>query len=99
MVVAQSKDVVLAIFGGASAIGGLVLFFLGFVMSAFRSLPITATPSVKQPYRNIAGMAFVAFLMSDAALASVSIGSSLMSHMGYTLHWRGPSRHSYYFFL
>jgi hypothetical protein len=67
--VVQPKDIVLAIFAGASAIGALILFFLGFVMSAIKSLPATAGGSVKQPYKNIASVTFAAFVLSILCLA------------------------------
>ena len=65
----EPKDVVLAIFGATSALGALVLVFLGLVASTIQSLPITASPRVKRPYRITGGVAFTAFVLSIACAA------------------------------
>lgn len=59
-------DVVLAIFGGTSALGALVLVFLGMVAGTLDALPSTASSTVKLPYKITAGLAFAAFLLSIA---------------------------------
>jgi hypothetical protein len=68
----EPKDVVLAIFGGTSALGALVLVFLGLIAGAVQSLPPAASSTVRRPYKIAAGVAFTAFVLSItcAALAA-----------------------------
>jgi hypothetical protein len=65
----EPKDIVLAMFGATSALGALVLVFLGLVANAIQSLPATASPKVKRPYKITGGVAFAAFVLSIACAA------------------------------
>ncbi len=73
---AESKEIVLAVFGGALAVSGLVLFFLGLMANALDKLRGT---DVKAPYKAVASMAYSAFVLS---IACVGLSSSwlLLGH-------------------
>lgn len=64
------EDVVLAIFGGTSALGALVLVFLGMVAGNLDALKArNASSTVKRPYKITAGLTFAAFLLSITCAA------------------------------
>jgi hypothetical protein len=66
--VVEHKDVVLAVLGAASAIGGLLLVFLGLLVGSIQSFDSGTAKSVLRPFK-IAGTGIsVAFLCSILAI-------------------------------
>jgi len=60
----EHKDVILAVLGAASALGGLLLVFLGLLVGSLQSYDSSTAKSVTRPFK-IAGTAVtVAFLCS-----------------------------------
>lgn len=66
---ADHKDVALAILGAAAGLAGLVLVFVGFLISAIGALPPGSDAAVYRPYRRSAVGAAVAFGLSLLAVA------------------------------
>jgi hypothetical protein len=68
-VVIEHKDVVLALLGASAGLAGLVLVFLGFIISTMASFDPTAGAAVLAPYRRTAAVATGAFGMSIVTVA------------------------------
>jgi hypothetical protein len=64
----EHKDVVLALFGASSAMAGLVLVFLGFVVSALQPFSPLTSANVLRPYQIAASGLFGAFLLGIASV-------------------------------
>jgi hypothetical protein len=62
------KDVVMAGVGVEATVAGLILVFLGVLVSMYQALPATATDTAKAPYKRYSSFAFGAFLISVASL-------------------------------
>lgn len=69
----ESRDVVLGVLGAAAALAGLVLVFLGIIISAYQSYASTAPASVVVPYR-IAGIG----LFSTFGLGLVTVTTCVL---------------------
>src|SRR5712691_5409238 len=63
------KDVVIAAVGVGATVAGLVLVFLGVLVSMYQALPADATDTAKAPYRRYSSFAFGTFLISVSSLA------------------------------
>ena len=62
-------DVVRAVFGAATALAGLLLVFLGIVVSAFQSYSAAVPAAATAPYRRAGRAILLAFLLGLAAAA------------------------------
>jgi hypothetical protein len=67
------KDVVLAIFGAAAGVAGLVLVFLGVVLSTAGSYPGDTPEAVRRPFRRAAWATTFVFALSLATVG-LSLG-------------------------
>jgi len=68
----QTKEAILGlIFTGGTALGGLILVFLGSVVAAFDSYDTTQQRAVRQKYRVRARTALIGFLSALAAAVLV----------------------------
>ncbi len=65
----EHKDVVLALLGASAGLAGLVLVFLGFIISTMASFDPGAGAAVLAPYRRTAGVVAGAFALSIATVA------------------------------
>jgi hypothetical protein len=65
-------DVVRAVFGAATALAGLVLVFLGIVVSTFQSYSAAVPAAATAPYRR-AGRAILAAFVLGLASAAVAL--------------------------
>jgi hypothetical protein len=63
------RDVVLALLGAASGLGGLVLVFLGVVVSTMQSFGGATPAGVLDRYRRAAGVTLAAFALAVADTA------------------------------
>jgi uncharacterized membrane protein len=71
--VPSELDVVRAVFGAATVLAGLLLVFLGIVVSAFRSYSAAVPAAATAPYRRAGRAILAAFLLglSSSAVALV----------------------------
>jgi hypothetical protein len=69
----ESRDVVLGVLGAAAALAGLVLVFLGIIISAYQSYAGNAPPAVVTPYR-IAGIG----LFTTFGLSLITVTASVV---------------------
>jgi hypothetical protein len=67
------KDVVLAIFGAAAGVAGLILVFLGVVLSTVGSYPGDTPDAVRRPFRRAAWATTFVFALSLATVG-LSLG-------------------------
>ena len=67
--VPSDQDVVTAVFGAATGLAGLLLVFLGIVVSAFRSYSAAVPPAATAPYRRAGGAILAAFLLGLSSSA------------------------------
>jgi hypothetical protein len=67
--VVEHKDVILALMGASAGLGGLVLVFLGFLISALGSFPAGTDRALLNPYRWTALLSGAAFLLSVITVA------------------------------
>jgi hypothetical protein len=67
------KDVVLAIFGAAAGVAGLILVFLGVVLSTIGSYPGDTPAAVRRPFRRAAWATTFVFALSLATVG-LSLG-------------------------
>jgi hypothetical protein len=63
------KDVVLAVLGAAAGLGGLILVFLGVVISSYQALDKETMKKVKEPYKKTGCHLLGVFLLSLTAVA------------------------------
>lgn len=63
------KDVVIAMLGAAAGLGGLILVFLGVVISSYQALDKETMSRVKEPYKEAAG-----YLLGVFGLSLVTVG-------------------------
>jgi hypothetical protein len=61
MAALEHKDVMVTLLAASAALAGLVLVFLGLVVSSLASLPADADDTVKKPYRISAGIILATF--------------------------------------
>ena len=62
-------DVITAVFTAAAALSGLLLVFLGIVLSAFQSYSAATPAAAVAPYRRAGGGILAAFLLGLATVA------------------------------
>lgn len=65
----SDQDVVTAVFGAATGLAGLLLVFLGIVVSAFRSYSAAVPAAATAPYRRAGRAILAAFLLGLSASA------------------------------
>jgi hypothetical protein len=65
-----AKDVVIGALGGAAGLGGLVLVFLGVVVSAYQSFPGGTPATVKRPLKAAGWSALGVLAISLACVAA-----------------------------
>lgn len=65
----EPKDVVVAILGSSTALGGFVLVFLGIIIAAYQSYPGGAPEQVVKPYRITGSALLAAFGLSLITVA------------------------------
>jgi hypothetical protein len=70
--VRSDQDVVTAVFGAATGLAGLLLVFLGIVVSAFRSYSAAVPAAATAPYRR-AGRAILAAFLLGLSSSAVSL--------------------------
>jgi len=70
--VPSDQDVVTAVFGAATGLAGLLLVFLGIVVSAFQSYSAATPAAATAPFRR-AGRAILAAFLLGLAAAAVSL--------------------------
>ena len=68
----SDQDVVTAVFGAATGLAGLLLVFLGIVVSAFQSYSAAVPAAATAPFRR-AGRAILAAFLLGLAAAAVSL--------------------------
>jgi hypothetical protein len=68
--VPSDRDVITAVFGASSALAGLLLVFLGIVVSTFQSYSAAVPAAATAPYRRAGRVIVAAFLLGLAATAS-----------------------------
>jgi hypothetical protein len=73
------KDVIVAILGASSGFAGLVLVFLGFVLTAYQGLGTPVPKRVKARYQRLALSVSVAFLLAIVCVA-LSVCWLLLRH-------------------
>jgi hypothetical protein len=66
---ASDRDVVTAVFGASSGLAGLLLVFLGIVVSAFQSYSAATPAAAVAPYRRAGRAILAAFLLGLATVA------------------------------
>src|SRR4051812_47995096 len=69
----SERDVVTAVFGASSGLAGLLLVFLGIVVSTFQSYSAAVPAAATAPYRRAGRVIVLGFLLGLAATA-VSLG-------------------------
>jgi len=74
-------DVITAVFAAAAALSGLLLVFLGIVLSAFQSYSAATPAAAVAPYRRAGGAILAAFLLGLATVA-VALAWLLSSSRG-----------------
>lgn len=57
----EHKDVVVALLGVSAGLAGLVLVFLGLIVTSFQTFPSDTAPGVLRPYRRSALLVLAAF--------------------------------------
>src|SRR5438876_10298448 len=75
MVTVQKVDLINLLFGGGVALAGLILVFLGGVISAFDSFDETAKDAVRGGYRRRAWLGFSGFVLSLSSAGSALIAA------------------------
>jgi vacuolar-type H+-ATPase subunit I/STV1 len=65
----EHKDVVLSLLGVSAGLSGLVLVFLGFVVSTYQSFERPTPKNVLSRYRNAAALVLAAFAIGVACVA------------------------------
>jgi hypothetical protein len=65
----SERDVVTAVFGASSGLAGLLLVFLGIVVSAFRSYSAAVPAAATAPYRRAGRVIVAGFLLGLACTA------------------------------
>jgi hypothetical protein len=78
--VPSDRDVITAVFGASSGLAGLLLVFLGIVVSTFQSYSAAVPAAATAPYRR-AGRVIVAGFLVGLAATTVSL-IWLLSHSG-----------------
>lgn len=68
----EHKDVVVAVLGVAAGLSGLVLVFLGLVVSAYQSYAADAPQTVRTRYRRVALGILAVFLLGMACVVTAS---------------------------
>jgi hypothetical protein len=76
------KDVVFSLFGASAGVAGLVLVFLGVVISTVGTYPGATSDAVLRPYRR-AAWAAVAIFGGSLAVVIVSLAWLVITHS----HW------------
>lgn len=66
----EHKDVVSAILGAAAGLSGLVLVFLGIVVTRYQAFPSDTSANVLRPYRQAAALVLVAFAFGLLCVAA-----------------------------
>jgi hypothetical protein len=69
----EHKDVVVALLGVSAGLAGLVLVFLGLVITTFRSFQAPTPAAVLDPFRRATGMVLAAFAIGIACVVVASI--------------------------
>lgn len=67
--VVEHKDVVTALLGAAAGLSGLVLVFLGIVVTRYQAFPSDTATNVLRPYRRAAVLVLIAFGLGVACVA------------------------------
>jgi hypothetical protein len=67
--VVSDRDIVTAVFGAAAGLSGLLLVFLGIVVSAFQSYSAATPAAAVAPYRRAGRAILAAFLLGLATVA------------------------------
>jgi hypothetical protein len=81
--VPSDQDVVTAVFGAAAGLSGLLLVFLGIVVSAFQSYSAATPAAAVAPYRRAGRAILLAFLLG---LATVAVSLTWLLSPGGTLY-------------
>ena len=67
------KDVVVALLEASSALSGLVLVFLGLVITAYTGLERPAPRATLRPYRRVGGVLLSAFLVGLVCVTTAAV--------------------------
>ncbi len=69
----EHRDIGLALLGASAGIGGLILVFLGLVVSGVSAFQPGASPEVKKPYKMAALTVMAAFLLSVLSTSAATV--------------------------
>ncbi|HEV2757783.1 MAG TPA: hypothetical protein VG318_18640 [Actinomycetota bacterium] len=79
----EHKDVVLAFLGASAGLSGLILVFLGLVISTYQSFPGSTPEKVLARYKRVAATILVAFALG---IACVGLATAWLLKLG-TVEW------------
>lgn len=79
----EHKDVVLGLLGASAGLSGLILVFLGLVISTYQSFPGNTPAKVLERYKRVAVMILVAFALG---VLCVALATAWLFKLG-TVQW------------